>query len=73
MSKMTIKDESEKGKLQYNVIKASEFYEFIGRVATIKFEDIEDMELSTKIENLLDMIFPYFKLKRNLVDENDSE
>ena len=37
MSKMTVKDESVRGQLQYNVLKPPEFYEFIGRVATRKY------------------------------------
>ena len=64
MSKMTVKDESNKGMYQYNVMKPPEFYEFIGRVATVKFKDIDDMALSNKIENLLDLILPAFKLER---------
>lgn len=46
MSKMTVKDESRQGQLQYNIIKQPEFYEFIGRVATRKYADVEDMTLS---------------------------
>ena len=37
MSKMTVKDETAKAALQYNVLKPVEFYEFIGRVATCKY------------------------------------
>ena len=64
MSKMTVKNESMKGTFQYNLMKPQEFYEFIGRVATCKFKDIDDMALSNKIENLLDLILPVFKLER---------
>ena len=37
MSKMTVKDESARGQVQYNVLKPPEFYEFIGRVASRKY------------------------------------
>ena len=40
MSKMTVKDESVKGQLQYNVLKPPEFYEYIGRVATCKYKSL---------------------------------
>ena len=37
MSKMTVKNEKENGALKYNVMKPVEFYEYIGRLASVKF------------------------------------
>ena len=39
MSKMTVKDENEGGVTKYNVITRAEFFEYIGRVAALKFDD----------------------------------
>ena len=39
MSKMTVKDENDGGTTRYNVITRPEFYEFIGRVAALKYAD----------------------------------
>lgn len=71
MSKMTVKDESRRGQWQYNVMRLPEFYEFLGRVASCKYSDVEDMTLSTKIENLLDLILPHFKLERVAIGDGD--
>ena len=73
MSKMTIKDESQRSGAQYNILKLPEFYEYIARVATVKYKEIEDMPLSRKIENILDLIFPPFGYERIGVNENDDE
>ena len=52
-------------------MKPPEFYEYIGRVATCKYKSLEDVTLSTKIEHLLDLIFPVFNLERNTAVEGD--
>lgn len=71
MSKMTVRDESRRGQWQYNVMRLPEFYEFLGRVASCKYSRVEDTTLSTKTENLLDLILPYFKLERVAVGDGD--
>ena len=54
MSKMTVKDENDGGLLRYNLLARAEFYEFIGRAAALKYQDLEDMTLTDKIELVLD-------------------
>ena len=49
MSKMTIQNEAVRGHYQYNVLKPAEFYEYIGRVAMTKYQEFDDLTLSTKI------------------------
>ena len=73
MSKMTIKDESQRSISAYNVLKLPEFYEYIARVATVKYKEIEDMPLSRKIENILDLIFPPYGFERVAVNEGDDD
>jgi hypothetical protein len=65
MSKMTVKDDA-KGKNEYLRLKEVEFVEFIGRIANIKYHcsQAEEMALSIKIEKVLDLLLPYFKLTR---------
>ena len=73
MSKMTIKDESQRSLSQYNILKLPEFYEYIARVALMKYKDEEDLPLSRKIENILDLIFPPLGFERVGVNENDDD
>ena len=73
MSKMTIKDESQRSLSQYNILKLPEFYEYIARVALMKYKDEEDLPLSRKIENILDLIFPPYGFERVGVNENDDD
>ena len=68
MSKMTVKDENDGGTLRYNVLTRAEFYEFIGRVAALKYHDRTDQALATKMEYVLDAILPKFGLARVPVD-----
>ena len=63
MSKMTVKDEVPQHH-DYNRLKLVEFLEMIGRVAYHKFIDDNDVELSEKIERVLDSIFAVYNFKR---------
>ena len=72
MSKMTVQDESARAHYQYNIYKPAEFYEFIGRVAMAKYQDDEDLTLSQKIQNLLDLIFPTFEIEANAAEDCQS-
>ena len=73
MSKMTIKDESQRSLSQYNILKLPEFYEYIARGALMKYKYEEDLPLSRKIENILDLIFPPYGFERVGVNENDDD
>ena len=66
MSKMTIEKEIDGGNKYYNRIKFVEFLEMIGRVADLRFRDseMEEFNLATKIEYLLDDLLPCFDLTR---------
>ena len=57
----------------YNILKLPEFYEYIARVAIVKYKEIEDMPLSRKIENILDLIFPPLGFQRVPVNEGDDD
>ena len=72
MSKMTVKDDSPQS---YNLLKLPEFYEYLARVADVKFSDDEysHFSMAKKIEMTLDLIMPYFKLKRTPVGEVDPD
>ena len=69
MCKMTIQDESQRAHYQYNIHKPAEFYEFIGRVAMAKYKDDNDLNLSQKIQNLLELIFPTFGLETEAAED----
>ena len=66
---MTVKNEFEKVELKYNTLKKVEFYEYIARLASVKFSQNYTMPLSKKIENALDMILPAFGMSRNPIGE----
>ena len=68
MSKMTVKDENEGGIIKYNVPTRVEFFEFIGRVAALKFHDYQGMTLMSKIEKVLDFVLPAYGYSRVSVD-----
>ena len=68
MSKMTVKDENDGGLPRYNIMTRPEFYEFIARAAAVKYQDLEEMTLTDKIEMVLDQILPVFGLTRVPVD-----
>ena len=63
MSKMTLKDEVPQHH-DYNKLKFVEFLECIGRIAYHKFIDEPEVELSEKIERVLDSIFAVYNFKR---------
>ena len=67
MSKMTVKDENTNASLKYNVLEPCEFYEYIGRLAHEKFKDQPSKPLDQKINHVMDLIFPKFKLTRKQV------
>ena len=70
LSKMTVKNELDKsGELRYNTLKKVEFYEYVSRLASIKFAQNYTMPLSKKIENALDLILPAYGMTRNPVGE----
>ena len=63
---------------KYLKIELVEFYEIIGRVATVKFvgTDFDRESLQTKMECVLDFLFPLVGVKRKEVpvhDEPESE
>ena len=71
---MTIRDEVEKHD-DYDNLKYVEFLEFVGRCAHCKYIDDTETPLETKIEMILDDVFPVFGLKRKLAgdDVDDDE
>ena len=69
MSKMTVKNELEKGDLKYYTLKPVEFYEYVGRLASVKFERNTSLSLAKKVEKTLDLILPLYNLQRNPVGE----
>ena len=73
MSKMTVKNELEKeaalNPLKYNLMKPPEFYEYIGRLASAKFEGNHSLSLPKKIEKTMDLIFPHYGFTRVPVGE----
>lgn len=72
MSKMTVKDEVANHD-EYEKLKLTEYLEFIGRVAHVKFIDYEELELHRKIEMILDELFPVFSMKRKEVEEEQDD
>ena len=67
MSKMTVKEERPEA---YNVLKHAEFIEYLARVAEVRFEH-SPLSLAKKIEMTLDLILPYFNMRRVPVGEGD--
>ena len=63
MSKMTVRQEIARHE-DYDNLKYVEFLEFIGRCAHLKYMDDVDEPLETKIEMILDDVFPVYGLKR---------
>ena len=51
----------------YFKMKQVEFYEFLGRVASLRFSSKKQEPLHTKVEKLLDMILPAYGMERGLV------
>ena len=72
MSKMTVKDERVEA---YNVLKLVEFTEYIGRIAAIRYQDDEyaDLGLAKKIERTLDLILPFYGMKRKPTGDPNRE
>ena len=64
LCKMTVKQDMFGGSEGYLKLKPVEFYEYLGRVADKKWENEPNMPLQTKLEKLLDMILPPYKLQR---------
>jgi len=67
MSQCTIVNEFDKTALtEYNKLSYLEFLEFLARVAELYFEgsEMEELELHTKLEHLLDEILPLVNAKR---------
>ena len=58
ISRMTVKNEMEHGLAAYNHISYVEFLEFIGRMAHIKYEELDE-PLYVKIERILDDLLPF--------------
>ena len=68
MSKMTVKDENDKNAAaEFNVLKPVEFYEYIGRLAHEKFKNMPVKPLDQKINLVLDILLPKFRLSRRQV------
>lgn len=63
MSKMTIVDDVMNREKKYKSIRFVEFLEYIARAADLKFNQ-DESDLPEKIEALLDLILPYYGLKR---------
>ena len=66
MSKMTVKNEMEKGFNPYKRMAFVEFLEYIGRCAALKFKRSSEL-LYLKIEKLLDDILPVVGMTRKEV------
>ena len=45
---------------QYNMLNLPEYYEFLARIAAVKYKDNLSEDLATKIERVLDLLLPYF-------------
>ena len=56
MSKMTVKNELDRGTLKYNVMKPVEFYEYLGRLASVKFGGNQRLGMAKKLEKTLDLV-----------------
>ena len=64
MCKMTVTDEKNMSE-KYNRLELVEFFEYIGRVADVKYKEQVDFNLGQKIELVLDDIFQLVNYKRN--------
>ena len=76
MSKMfVIKESNDKEHQKYNEIKYCEFLEFICRIAFIKYKDDEEgeIEVASKLINLLDELLRLFKVIRKDVEISKEE
>ena len=61
MSQSTVINEMAKDALyQYNMLNNVEYYEFLARIAAVKYKDNLSEDLATKIERVLDLLLPYF-------------
>ena len=61
MSQSTVINEMAKDALyQYNMLTNVEYYEFLARIAAVKYKDSLSEDLATKIERVLDLLLPYF-------------
>ena len=64
MSKMPVTNETKENILYKKVQKNAEFYDFIGRVAELKYKDMSRLPLDKKIGMVLDAILPLIKAER---------
>lgn len=74
MSKMTmIYERDKKASPAYNELTYEEFLEMIGRIAFIKFQgsELDQLNLMTKIEYVLDDLFQLVELERNEREEDE--
>ena len=72
MSKMTVSDEVKYSK-RYEKLELSEFCEFVGRVADVKYKEQTEYSLAKKIEFILDDMFKLVNYKRKEIDDVDDE
>ena len=45
---------------EYNMLNNVEYYEFLARIAAVKYKDSLSEDLATKLERVLDLLLPYF-------------
>ena len=58
---------------QYNMLTNVEFYEYLARLAAVKYREMVSEDLATKIERVLDLILPVFGLQRVVIDVEDQD
>ena len=72
MSKMAlVQDTIDKGK--YDQMLFTEFLEFIGRCACIKYKEVTDMTMEDRLLSFMDELFPHYGVTRKEVEENEEE
>ena len=64
MSKMTLVQDVGEESTGYYKMEQVEFYEFLGRVASLRFSSDQAEPLHLKIEKLLDIILPVYGMER---------
>ena len=66
-----VQDTIDKGK--YDQMLFTEFLEFIGRCACIKYKEVTDMTMEDRLLSFMDELFPHYGVTRKEVEENEEE
>ena len=72
MSKMALVQDTIE-KVKYDQLLFTEFLEFIGRCAVIKYKEVLDMTMEDRLLCFMDELFPCFGVTRKEVEENEEE